>query len=50
MKFVLSTSFSAVEDLMTLAAPVANDSCWGLLTFSCHVVHPKKVSTPYTYK
>ena len=49
MKFVLSTSFSAVEDLMTLA-PVANNSCWGLLTFSCHIVHPEKVSTPYTYK
>ena len=48
MKFVLSTSFSAVEDLMTLA-PVADDSGWSLLSFSDHIVHQEKVSTPYTY-
>ena len=46
MKFVLSTSFNTVEDLMALA-PVADDSGWDSLTFSDHIVHPEKISTPY---
>ena len=48
MKFVLSTSFNTVEDLMTLA-PVADDSGWDSLTFSDHIVHPETISTPYPY-
>ena len=48
MKFVLSTSFNTVEDLMALA-PVADDNGWDSLTFSDHIVHPETISTPYPY-
>jgi probable F420-dependent oxidoreductase len=48
MKFVLSTSFNTIEDLMALA-PVADESGWDSLTFSDHIVHPETISTPYPY-
>ncbi len=48
MKFVLSTSFSKVEDLTTLA-PVADEYGWHAMSFSDHVVHPEQITTPYPY-
>lgn len=48
MKFVLSTSFSRIDQLLELA-PVADDHAWEALTFSDHVVHPEIISTPYPY-
>ena len=48
MKFVISTSFSKVSHLTALA-PVADDSGWEAMSFSDHVVHPKKIKTPYPY-
>ena len=48
MKFVLSTSFSRIDQLLALA-PVADEHAWEALTFSDHVVHPETISTPYPY-
>ncbi|WP_101759455.1 TIGR03619 family F420-dependent LLM class oxidoreductase [Oceanicoccus sp. KOV_DT_Chl] len=48
MKFVLSTSFSTVSHL-TQIAPVADEAGWEAMSFSDHVVHPEKISTPYPY-
>ena len=48
MKFVLSTSFTPIDQLMALA-PVAEASGWEALTVSDHVVHPQSISTPYPY-
>ena len=48
MKFVLSTSFSTVSHLTSLA-PVAEDHGWEAMSFSDHVVNPERISTPYPY-
>lgn len=48
MKFVLSSSFTSVADLLQLA-PVAEQSGWHAMSFSDHVVHPESISTPYPY-
>ena len=48
MKFVLSTSFSTVSHLTSLA-PVADECGWYAMSFSDHVVHPESISTPYPY-
>jgi probable F420-dependent oxidoreductase len=48
VKFVLSTSFSTVAHLTELA-PVADTHGWHAMSFSDHVVHPEKISTPYPY-
>lgn len=48
MKFVMSTSFSAVSHL-TAIAPVADATGWEAMSFSDHVVHPQSISTPYPY-
>jgi probable F420-dependent oxidoreductase len=48
MKFVLSTSFSAVSHL-TAIAPVADRHGWHAMSFSDHVVNPETISTPYPY-
>ena len=48
MKFVLSTSFSAVSHL-TAIAPVADETGWEAMSFSDHVVHPESLDTPYPY-
>ena len=48
MKFVLSTSFSTVAHL-TAIAPVADETGWEAMSFSDHVVHPDRISTPYPY-
>jgi probable F420-dependent oxidoreductase len=48
MKFVLSTAFSTVAHLTRLA-PVADRCGWDAMSFSDHVVHPKKLTMPYPY-
>lgn len=48
MKFVLSTSFTDLPDLMAMA-PVAESCGWAAMSFSDHVVHPENISTPYPY-
>ena len=48
MKFVLSTSFSSVSHLTSLA-PVADQHGWHAMSFSDHVVHPATIRTPYPY-
>ena len=48
MKFVLSTSFSSVSHL-TQIAPVAEECGWHAMSFSDHVVHPERITTPYPY-
>ncbi|MEH6593610.1 MAG: LLM class F420-dependent oxidoreductase [Halioglobus sp.] len=48
MKFVLSTSFSAVSDL-TAIAPIADTHGWEAMSFSDHVVNPEEITTPYPY-
>lgn len=48
MKFVLSTAFNQVADILELAR-VADDSGWDVITFSDHVVNPETISTPYPY-
>lgn len=48
MKFVISTSFSSVADLTSLA-PVADTHGWHAMSFSDHVVNPAEISTPYPY-
>lgn len=48
MKFVLSTSFSAVNQLTALA-PVADTHGWDSMSFSDHVVNPETITTPYPY-
>ena len=48
MKFVLSTSFSSVDHLTSLA-PVADSHGWNAMSFSDHVVHPQTINTPYPY-
>jgi probable F420-dependent oxidoreductase len=48
MKFVLSTSFVPVSDIAAIAQK-ADEVGWHGLSFSDHVVHPKKLNTPYPY-
>ncbi len=48
MKFVLSTSFSTVSHLTSIA-PVADDHGWHAMSFSDHVVNPQTIRTPYPY-
>jgi probable F420-dependent oxidoreductase len=48
VKFVMSTSFSAVSHLTALA-PVADSHDWHAMSFSDHVVHPETIKTPYPY-
>ncbi len=48
MKYVLSTSFNSVSDLLQMA-PVAEQCGWEAMSFSDHVVHPETISTPYPY-
>ena len=48
MKFVMSTSFSAVSHLTALA-PVADTHGWDAMSFSDHVVNPETITTPYPY-
>jgi probable F420-dependent oxidoreductase len=48
VKFVLSTSFSTVSHLTSIA-PVADDHGWEAMSFSDHVVHPETISHAYPY-
>ena len=48
MKFVLSTSFSTVSHLTSIA-PVADEHGWEAMSFSDHVVNPEQINTPYPY-
>ncbi len=48
MKFVLSAAFTPLTDLTALAI-AADSNQWEAMSFSDHVVHPEKLSTPYPY-
>ena len=48
MKFVLSTSFNPINELKELAI-TADEYGWAALSFSDHIIHPEKISTPYPY-
>lgn len=48
LKFVLSTFMTPVSELLALA-PIAEEAGWEAISFSDHVVHPEKISTPYPY-
>ncbi len=48
MKFVLSTAFSPLHEILPLAQ-AADESGWEAVTFSDHIVHPETISTPYPY-
>jgi probable F420-dependent oxidoreductase len=48
VKFVLSTSFSSVAHLTSIA-PVADECGWHAMSFSDHVVNPEHINQPYPY-
>jgi probable F420-dependent oxidoreductase len=48
MKFVLSTAFSTVADMVEIAK-VADECGFEAISFSDHVVHPENISNPYPY-
>lgn len=48
MKFVLSTAFSNVSDMVEIAKQ-ADQHDWEAISFSDHVVHPEQINTPYPY-
>ena len=48
MKFVTSLAFTPTTDLCAIAR-AADEAGYGALAISDHVVHPRKIDTPYPY-
>lgn len=48
MKFVLSTAFTNVADMVEIAK-AADEHGFEAISFSDHVVHPESIATPYPY-
>lgn len=48
MKFVISMAYNPIADIIELAK-TADDCGWDAITFSDHVVHPERITTPYPY-